>query len=92
MEKIELNKEIYFYDDRNKSDYMFKLTKVLYQDDEICLCLVKSTEPKSEYEENLLFNLEDGSVKNEDYSSWYATNDVGWAKEEDERLRKRAEM
>lgn len=89
-DKINIGDPVYFYDDRSKYDYMFKLTTILYVDDELCLCVAKCTdETESIPDEKFLFKIASGEVIIAEYDSWYATNDVEWAEEEDERIQER---
>lgn len=79
-EKINITHPIYFYDDRSKHDFMFKLTEILYADDKVCLCLAKCTDESAGVEdERFLFAVNTGYVLISDYDSWVATNDVEWA-------------
>jgi|SRR5476651_1535811 len=90
-EPINCSLPIYFYDDRNKYDSMMKLTQVLYQDEDTCVCIANWTAPHiAEYTTKLMFNIADGQVINSDYNSWIATNDVAWAEEEDARIQLRS--
>lgn len=90
MQSVDPSKPMYFYDDRNKYDYMFKAVgEVLYRDDEIAIIMAQSTDLEYNLTEKLIFNLKDGTVVNSDYYSWYATNDLDWAIPEDERIRQR---
>lgn len=88
-ENIDTTQVVYFYDDRNKYDYMFKLKEVLFQDADNCYCVAVCTDETNPFEEKILFNLKDGTVETSEYDSWYATNDVEWAEEENEYLLER---
>jgi hypothetical protein len=88
---IDCSLPIYFYDDRDKYDSMMKLTQVLYQDEETCVCIASWTAPHLiPYTTKLMFNIADGQVVNGDYDSWIATNDVEWAEAEDARIQAKA--
>ena len=91
MKKIDTSKPIYFYDDRSKYDWMFKLINILYEDNDTCIAMVECTDPKWNLKEKLVFNPTDGRVITSDYDSWIATNDLEWAIPEAERIRKRGE-
>lgn len=89
-EKINIADPVYFYDDRNKYDYMFKLSTILYADDDVCLCVAKCTdESAGVQDEKILFDVRTGYVLTHEYYSWVATNDVEWAEEEDARIQQR---
>lgn len=89
-DKINIADPVYFYDDRNKFDFMFKLTAILYADEDVCLCVAKCTdESLGVPDEKFLFKIETRRVITADYYSWYATNDVEWAEQEDERIQER---
>jgi hypothetical protein len=90
-DRIDLSQDMYFYDDRNKYDYMYRLVKILYSDDTVALCEVSCTLlGEGIPDEKFLIKIANGEVINSDYYSWYATNDLEWAKEEDERIQARA--
>ena len=72
---VNTKRPIRFYDDRGKgADYIF-LDKILFEDDEICLALIKG-EPEEEEDllRKIMFRKKDGQVLNVDYDSWYAEN------------------
>lgn len=90
MENISIADPVYFYDDRSKYDYMFKLATILYVDDELCLCVAKCTDlTQGVPDEKFLFKITTGEVIIAEYDSWYATNDIEWAEQEDERVQER---
>lgn len=90
-EKINIADPVYFYDDRSKYDFMFKLTTILYADDQVCLCVAKCTDESLDIaDDKFLFNVETGYVLISEYDSWIATNDVEWAQTEDARIQARA--
>lgn len=68
---------------------MLKMTSVLFEDDEMCLCIAQPTDPALILKVKLLFNLKDGVVENQHYDSWLATNNVEWAKKHDTYLQSR---
>jgi len=87
MENINIADPVYFYDDRSKYDFMFKLSTVLYADDGVCLCAAKCTDESLRVpDEKILFDVTNGKVLVSEYDSWYATNDVEWAQTEDARI------
>lgn len=89
--EIDITKDMYFYDDRSKYDYMYRLVTVLYNDDEFALCLVTCTMMGEGIpDEKFLVDLRTAEVKNSDYDSWMATNNIEWAEKEDLRIRERA--
>lgn len=89
-EKINIADPVYFYDDRSKYDFMFKLTTILYADEDVCLCVAKCTdESAGVLDEKILFDVKTGYLLNHDYCSWLATNDVEWAEQEDARIQER---
>lgn len=77
---------IYFYDDRGKSDVFFEATKVLYTDDNLCICLAESRLREravkesffkikhSLFTEKFVFDYLTGEVLNVDYAYWYGDN------------------
>lgn len=79
---VDITKEIYFYDDRNKYDYFYKMKEVLYSDDKHCFCIAQAVGEEIDgiADEKILFHLQDGSVESEDLWSWMATDDSVWAK------------
>ncbi len=87
---INLEENVFFYDDRSKYDDMLKLSEILYQNKDICLCNAKwiieeqITEPVL-----ILFNTQTRQVLMSDYYSWYATNNKAWVEENIEAWRKR---
>jgi hypothetical protein len=90
MNKINPLLPIYFYDDRNKYDYMLKADEnILYNDGDIAIVMAMPTNPEYDAQEKIIFNLADGSVVNSEYDSWYATNDVQWALQKVESFRQR---
>lgn len=77
---IDITKEVYFYDDRNQSGYFYKMKKILYQDEQSCLCIGKATEDSIE-DEKIFFDIHTGEVNSSELYSWLATNDTVWIEE-----------
>lgn len=84
---IDIHKAIYFYDDRNKIRDVLKLERILFRDNEVCLCEAKWDIPPDHeaYDlcadavdnvEYILFNRRTREVLTCDFQSWYATNDM----------------
>lgn len=92
-EKIDPSKTVYFYDDRSKCDYFYKLKEILYQDEDSCLCIAEPTELDSQYpikNEKIYFNLHSKEVESTDFSFWLATNDFQWIEKEIIRIKARS--
>lgn len=87
---IELDKPIWLFDDRSKSDNIMEVKEVLWKNEAYVLCRVVLREFADEhgldlakwtaedFEEPILFDINSGSVQNTNYDSWFATNDISW--------------
>ena len=66
-----------FYDDRSKDDSEIKLEKILFEDDETCLCVISIDGDKDGIDEEfkrVLFNKESGEVLTNNFQFWIAEN------------------
>lgn len=80
---IDLNKKVYFFDERENVQDMLVMSKVYFQNDEICMGLVEwvlNNNLKQNY--TISFSLDTGAVIDEGFECWRATNDSKWVKEE----------
>lgn len=85
MQDTDYSKQIYLYDDRNKYDYMLKVTDILFEDDTVILCkTIMMGVPEydgQEEEEKILINKTNDQVNSSQYDSWMATSDKKWIKQ-----------
>lgn len=70
---IDTRKTVKFYDDRSKVKDYLTLTKILFQNDNVCLCLVEGEAWANNLGE-VLFKLDGGEVLSNNLSFWYATD------------------
>lgn len=84
MENTDPTLPIYFIDDRNKANFFLKATKILYSDNDLCICEAVGYKFKkgkakpskiSEIKEKMVFNFKYSEVYNPDYNFWFSTNE-----------------
>lgn len=66
---ISIEKPVTFHDDRAKDDRIIRMTKILFQNESVCLCLTDDPELGE-----VLFRIADGEVISDNLAFWYATN------------------
>ena len=74
---MNVNKNIIFYDDRNKDDATLVSTKIIFADDDLCICEAMAISEDNEIlslNEKIVFNLKTREVYNPEYQFWYAQN------------------
>ena len=83
---IDITQPIYFYDDRGRSDISLKCQKILFSDNDHCICesfaiqrlYREEQEDISQYQNivfKVVFNLETREVYSPDFQFWLATNE-----------------
>ncbi len=82
-EKIDLSKQVYFYDERENVHDMLHLKKIYFQNEKMCLALVEwvlKTDGNQSF--TISFLLDSGNIVDEGFECWKATNDSKWVKDE----------
>jgi hypothetical protein len=67
---VNTSKPVFFHDDRSKDLSVWRLSSVLFEDKNICLCVAKSGRSR----EKVLFSRHNGEVLSINFEFWYATN------------------
>lgn len=86
---------LYFYDDRNKTDFLLKLSRVIHIENNKMMCEVEAYDPitKEVNEKDVvLVNLDTGEIESEYWMFWYGTNDMNLIQELDKKNIQRLEQ
>lgn len=83
-----LNPELpmYFYDDRNKVDYLARLSRIIHIDGIKIMAEIELYHPKTQkvlQKDTVLVNLDSEEIESNDWMFWYGTQDLDWVKEEE---------
>ncbi len=80
MAAINIKRPVRFYDDRGKEKTMFLLKEILFEDDNVCLCVIgleKDTGDQildKHLKAKVLFEIKTGKVLTENFMFWIAEN------------------
>jgi len=73
MDKVDTKLPVRFYDDRGKTKEILHMAKILFEDDEVCLCHT-AFEPYKTSTSCILFRKDTGEVLTTNLEFWIATN------------------
>lgn len=84
---IDITDPVYFYNKNGTDEILYKLTTILYTDNDICLCVAKPMFDEDGENQNIfykdlkiVFYIEDGFVDNQTNHSLRATNELDVAR------------
>jgi hypothetical protein len=85
---------MYFYDDRSKENYLARLSRIIHVDGIKMMAEIELYHPKTQkvlQKDVVMVNLENEEIESSNWQFWYATQDMDWVKELDERNIQRLE-